>query len=64
MLQREGEYNYFDVNYVTDVDGVNIYENPYALSLGYMVNNDLLDYDGTIGNMFDTLLIPELFARI
>lgn len=72
LLQREGEYNYFDVNYVTDVDGVNIYENPYALSLGYMVNNDLLDYDGTIGNMFDTLNqfvklstgVPGVFSQL
>lgn len=55
MLQRDGEYNYFDVNYVNEVDGIRLYENPYALSLGYMVNNDLLDYDGDIGNMFETL---------
>ena len=55
LLQRDGEYNYFDVNYVNEVDGIRLYENPYALSLGYMVNNDLLDYDGDIGNMFETL---------
>ena len=55
LLQREGEYNYFDVNYLNEVDGIRLYENPYALSLGYMVNNDLLDYDGDIGNMFETL---------
>lgn len=72
LLQREGEYNYFDVNYLTEIDGVNVYENPYALNLGYMVNNELLDYDGTVGNMFDTLNqfirlstgVPSVFSQL
>jgi uncharacterized membrane protein YfhO len=55
LIQRDGEYNSFDVNYIGTVDGINLYENPYALNLGFMVNEDLLLWDGTEGNMFDTL---------
>lgn len=54
ILQRDGDYNYFDADYLTTVSGINIYENTYALSLGYMVNEELLDFDGE-GNVFDTL---------
>ncbi len=55
LLQHSSDYNYFDVDYVTTIGSINIYENPYALSLGYMVSDDLLDYDGDDGFMFDTM---------
>jgi uncharacterized membrane protein YfhO len=55
LLQRDGEYNSYDVDYVDTVDGVSIYENPYALSLGFQVDKELEDWKGDEGNMFDTL---------
>ena len=72
LLQREGEYNYFDVEYVDNISGISIYENTYALSLGYMVKSDLLDYNGDEGNVFDTLNqfiklatgVPSVFCQI
>ena len=35
LLGRDGDYNNFDFNYVTEEAGIKIYENPYPLSLGF-----------------------------
>lgn len=45
LLEREGDLNNFDFDYVTTVDGVGIYENPYPLSLGFAVSNNVKQYD-------------------
>lgn len=45
LLEREGDLNNFDFDYVKDVDGVGIYENPYPLSLGFAVSNNVKQYD-------------------
>ncbi len=45
LLEREGDLNNFDFNYVKEVDGVGIYENPYPLSLGFAVSNNVKQYD-------------------
>ncbi len=45
LLEREGDLNNFAFDYVEDVDGVGIYENPYPLSLGFAVSKDIKDWD-------------------
>ena len=49
LLYREGDLNNFDYDYVTTVDGVEIYENPYPLSLGFAVSNNVKQYDRDTG---------------
>lgn len=55
LLKRDTDYNYFDVNYLERIQDVEIYENPYALSTGFMVNEDLLTWKGNEGTVFDSL---------
>ena len=45
ILGREGDYNNFDFDYVTTVDGIAIYENPYPLAIGFCVNEELIEWD-------------------
>ncbi|MBE5943589.1 MAG: hypothetical protein E7258_01585 [Lachnospiraceae bacterium] len=45
LLDREGDYNNFDFDYVKEVEGVGIYENPYPLSIGFAVNDEVLNWD-------------------
>ena len=45
LLHREGDLNNFDFDYVMDVDGVGIYENPYPLSLGFAVSDEVKKYN-------------------
>ena len=45
LLYREGDFNNYDYNYGKTIDGVGIYENPYPLSLGFVVNDDILDWN-------------------
>ena len=45
VLYREGDYNNFDLDYVTTVDDIGIYENPYPLALGFAVDSDVLRWD-------------------
>ncbi len=49
LLKREGDLNNFDYNYVTEIDGVEIYENPYPLALGFAVSNNVKQYDRDTG---------------
>lgn len=78
LLEREGELNNFSYDYVKQVDGVGIYENPYPLSLGFCVSEKVKDWnrdahlplDGqnalsfamTGGASFFTPVYPELIA--
>jgi len=45
IMEREGDYNNFDFNYVTEEAGIKIYENPYPLSLGFAVSEDVKNWD-------------------
>lgn len=45
LLEREGDYNNYDYNYIGDVEGIGIYENPYPLSIGFCVNEKVLNWD-------------------
>ena len=49
ILEREGDYNNFDFNYVGEEAGIRIYENPYPLSLGFAVSEDVKDWDRKAG---------------
>ena len=44
-LVREDAYNQLGFHYVTEEGGVGLYENPYYLPIGFMVKEDLLDYE-------------------
>ncbi|MDO5127645.1 MAG: GtrA family protein [Eubacteriales bacterium] len=45
LLHRPEELNNFDFNYVTTVADVDIYENPYPLSLGFCVDDKVEEWD-------------------
>ncbi|MBR3832916.1 MAG: YfhO family protein [Lachnospiraceae bacterium] len=49
LLHREGDLNNFDFDFVKEVEGVGIYENPYPLSLGFAVSNNVKQYDRDTG---------------
>ncbi|MBE5953088.1 MAG: hypothetical protein E7257_02885 [Lachnospiraceae bacterium] len=49
LLEREGDLNNFAFDYVTEVEGVGIYENPYPLSLGFAVSNNVKQYNRDVG---------------
>jgi uncharacterized membrane protein YfhO/putative flippase GtrA len=55
LFRRSGDVNQYDVNYVDNVDGVEVYENEYALSLGYMVNDALGVWEGDGTDMFSSI---------
>lgn len=45
LLEREGNYNNFDFDYVATVENVGIFENPYPLSLGFCVNHSVKEWN-------------------
>lgn len=45
LLEREGDLNNFDFEYVGTVEDVGIYENPYPLSIAFAVSNRVKDWD-------------------
>jgi uncharacterized membrane protein YfhO len=45
LFKRDGDLDNFDYDYVETVDNVDIYENPYPLSIGYAVSNNVKDWD-------------------
>ncbi len=49
LFEREGDLNNFDYDYIKEVDGIGIYENPYPLSLGFAVSNNVKQYDRDSG---------------
>lgn len=49
LLEREGDLNNYAYDYVEEVDGIKIYENPYPLSLGYAVSTDVKDWEANAG---------------
>lgn len=44
ILERDGDYNNFDFDYVTEEAGIRIYENPYPLSIGFTVLEDVKNW--------------------
>ena len=45
LYKRQNDYFDHGFNYLNTVEGVDIYENPYALSLGYMVDEGVLGWN-------------------
>jgi uncharacterized membrane protein YfhO len=45
VFRRAYDLNNFDFDYVEMVDGVEIYENPYPLSIGFAVNENVKDWN-------------------
>lgn len=55
LFRRQDEYNPYDLDLIGTVEGIDIYQNRYALSTGYMVKEELLDWDKSGNNMFDSV---------
>ncbi len=55
LFRRDAEYNPYDLELIGTVSGIDIYQNKYALSTGFMVKDTLLDWDESYGNMFDSV---------
>ena len=49
LLKRDGDLDNFDFDYVEDVEGVGIYENPYPLSIGFTVSDRVKEWDRNAG---------------
>lgn len=54
LLKRQKDHNYFDVTPVGTVEGIEIFENEYALSTGFIVDEKLLDWKSE-GTVFESL---------
>lgn len=55
VFKRADDYMSHDMDYVDRVDGVDIYQNKDALSLGFMVDEALMDWSSDGANMFDSI---------
>jgi uncharacterized membrane protein YfhO len=55
VFRRDGEYMPYDMNYVDSVENVDVYQNDRALSIGFMVNSDLLNWSSSEDNMFQSI---------
>jgi uncharacterized membrane protein YfhO len=47
LFKRSGDLDNYNFNYVGMVNDVEIYENPYPLSIGFAVNDNVKDWDST-----------------
>ncbi len=45
LYKRDGEYFDHGFDFFKEIEGIEIYKNPYALSLGYMVENGIKDWE-------------------
>lgn len=55
VLRRPEEYMSYDMTYVDTVDNVDVYQNEKALSLGFMVDERLMDWSSSTSNVFDSI---------
>lgn len=53
MLERDGDLDVCGYDYITTKDEVNIYQTPYPLSIGYAVDEALLEWEDYYGLAFD-----------
>lgn len=49
LLHRDGDLNNFDFDYIDTVNNVGIYENPYPLSIGFCVSDEVKEYNRDSG---------------
>lgn len=52
-LVRQDAYNQLGFHYVEEEEGLQLYENPYYLPIGFMVNDRLADMDMNTWDVFD-----------
>lgn len=45
VYTRDGDFVNVDMNHFADEGHISVYQNPYALPIGYMVNEDILTFD-------------------
>ncbi|MBR1816218.1 MAG: YfhO family protein [Lachnospiraceae bacterium] len=55
LLKRDGDLDNFDFDYVETVEGVEIYENPYPLSIGFSVSEQIKEWNRSAGYPFVNL---------
>jgi uncharacterized membrane protein YfhO len=60
LLSKEDIYNNPLYPNIDNINGINVYENPYQLPLGFVVNDDIKDWDMTPENVF---LIQNDFVK-
>ncbi len=53
LIRRSGNTNDTLREKIISTDNIEVYENPYALSVGYAGTNDLLDWYSEVGNPFE-----------
>lgn len=54
LLKRENDLNNFDFNYSKTISNVDIYQNPYPLSLGFCVNEKTKEWKRENENVFES----------
>lgn len=55
LIERPGDLNNFDFDYLESVDGAKIYENPYPLSIGFAVSDNVKDWNPNSGYPFSNI---------
>lgn len=55
VFRRGDEFMPYDMDYIDTVDDVDIYQNSEALSLGFMVDDELQNWTSDGSNMFDSI---------
>ena len=55
LIGRPGDLNNFDFNYLESVDGADIYENPYPLSIGFAVSENVKSWNPDSGYPFTNI---------
>lgn len=45
VYTRDGDFVNVDMNHFADEEHISVYQNPYTLPIGYMVNEDILTFD-------------------
>lgn len=55
VFRRDDEYMPYDMDYVDTVEGVDVYQNSDALSLGFMVDGELENWTSEAANMFESI---------
>lgn len=45
VYTREGDFVNVDMNHFADEEHISVYQNPYVLPIGYMVNEDILTFE-------------------
>ena len=55
LVKRPGDLDNYSYNYLESVDGAEIYENPYPLSIGFSVSESVKDWNPNVGYPFTNI---------